>query len=491
MNLVENLNQFIQTAEYLKLNGKLNDSLQYYLKALRILTPDDTQIELAIAFIGLEGKSKVESPNTDKLDSFLRSKIVEIYRELGDFQNAYYHASIALFLDRQVWGTQSNNTSASYHDLGLVEFQRKNFSDSEKWFNKSNDIDNYLLRTNLSDPIKNNINFRKLIRASQFGKRGFLLKAAKESLKILPHIEKGFPDIIKTSDALNSCAQDLQNLGEHHKAKEILKRAIHLHIESNLENHPQMGRLYSNMCILLHELWEFEGSAIYEAKSLNFDQTSFDILRKENNILEEDRKRIKQLINRIKSVPSFNNDIFISFNTHDEDIVRELNENLKSFGMRTLIFWEIEGWKKKRSYDEIIRSISKHLLLSKIVVMVASGTSLASRYVFEEVNFCINNSIPLLIWFPEGVRLCPTASSTKTDLSEIHLLNFESKIFRPGVYSLFGYGLQEENIEVISKSIISWINKINNLKQQQYTLTNETLLIPTRLKPIFVDKNNM
>lgn len=482
----------IQQAEEEESKGHIHDSLQLYLKALRVVTPDDFQIEQAIAIVGIEGKSVVESPEADIMDSFLRAKIIKIYRELGDLESAYHHAVIALFLDRNVWGEFHNNTSASYHDLGSIEHKRQNFSDSDKWFAKSTEIDNHLLTTNLSEDIRNVILYRKLVTATHLGELGYFVEAAKESLKIIPDIDTDFPDIIKLSDAINCGALALQNICEHHKAKDVLHKAIALQTEAHLEKHPQMGRLYDNMAILLHELWEFDASAVYVAKSLMFDQTGFDTERKRSTVIEEENKALEQLISRQQSVQNSEYDVFLSFNTHDREIVEKLHDSLESHRLRTWIFWEQKEWKKQKTPEEIINNISHKLLLSKIVVMIASGASITSEYVLKEVEHCVDNNIPLLIWFPEGVRLRPVTASTKSNLSEIHLLNFMKNTFRPGVYSLFGYGMREPEIKIVSQSIRAWFQRINANLTNKNSLTDETLLTPTRLLPVLVDdKNNL
>lgn len=490
MTINEKIKFLFQKAEEKKVNGELNAALNFYLEALRMVTPDDNQIECAIAITGLEGKSLVEDPEADKIDSFLRSRIVEIYRELGDYESAFHHAKIALFLDYQLCGKINNDTSASYQDLGLIEFKRRNLDNSETWLEKSNEADDCLLDIVTDKNIIQNIFFRKLIRAAHSAERGYLLDSAISSLKILPNLEKGFTDIIRFSDALNSCAQNLQNLCEHTKAKEFLHKAVDLHLEHGLENHPQMGRLYSNMAVLFHELWDFKAAEVFLTKSLVFNQTKSDYDRqKQINIFKEDRNVYKQLISRFQKETGFLFDIFISFNTHDQDIVRKLNDNLQSFNIKTWIFWDMKDWKKEKTYQEIIDLTSQTILKSKMVVMIASGASITSKYVTEEVKFCVENSIPILIWFPEGVRLYPSAASTISDLSNIHLLNYIQMIFRPGVYSLFGYGLRENDINIISMSILNWLSKLSDPQLSNKTIKHEEILTPTRLLPVFIDQH--
>jgi tetratricopeptide (TPR) repeat protein len=432
-----NLITHIEQARSCALAGDLEGALREYEIALRMVTPDDYEIEYAMALAAAQKRfsSTSADPRADALDSGLRAEIVDVLRHLGRFAEARHHAEIALYLDRFLGN--HNDISASLHDLGLINLALGQEEKALEYFQESDAIDSELRS---SGQVGGALDFRKLIRGGVLADYGFMQEALMEIEGALPRIENNFPEPLKVVDALNSASQALQNLGEHARAIDFLRRAIRLQ-QSISSSHPQLGRLYANLAIIFHERRDFKSCEDWLGRLREMPPTLAERSSGYSlaDLLGEERRRQESWIaagaredggGRTKS-----HDVFVSYNTKDEAVVAQLHDALERFGLSAWTFKEFEDWQSLKPVSEIVRAVESEIERSRLVLIVATGTSITSEYVFAEIRHALAKDIPVAVWYPSGVRLVPQDAATRTDLSADRLRAIKQKLVGFGVHA--------------------------------------------------------
>src|SRR5205823_5810302 len=100
-------------------------------------------------------------------------------------------------------------------------------------------------------------------------------------------------------------------------------------------------------------------------------------------------------------------DMFLSYNTRDEDRVRELHDALERLGLDVFTFREDPSHTRPMLVTGIILMLRRHLPECRSLLVVVSATSLTSNAVQLEVDEALDRDIPVLAWYPEGSRLTP------------------------------------------------------------------------------------
>ncbi|MEO0079190.1 MAG: tetratricopeptide repeat protein [candidate division WOR-3 bacterium] len=473
--------------------GDFVGALANYEKALRTITTDDSQIMAAIelrdAIPVIRGIS--EYPNIDKLDSAIRTEMVEVLRELRRFDEAYHHARIAYYLDDLVWGPHHNNTAASLHDLGLIEFERHRLAEAEKWFRMSESADKEVSRDLANWQWK----WRRMVRANVNASYGYFAEAVHEILTTLPEIRDKLTPY-QVAQQLNVAAQLLQNLGEHEQARPLLEEAIEVQSKS-APDHPQLGRLYSNMAVLFLEMLKRDEAEDYMRKATQFGRFAVEVARQQDlpkwlamewGVVERWMQKSRWHFERGDKPRSY--DIFISFNTQDEAVVRRLHDALEAQGLNVWWFKEQADWNRQRPEGEVRQQILSAIDNSHLVLFIASNTSFTSDWVAEEIKHSINAVVPFILWYPEGVRVVPTEASTRSVATPSRLAEMISYVFRPGVHAFYGYGLRKPDISEIAAAVLKrFISLVPGHPITRKELGGEckgSYLTPTHLMPVFI-----
>lgn len=96
--------------------------------------------------------------------------------------------------------------------------------------------------------------------------------------------------------------------------------------------------------------------------------------------------------------------------------------------------------------------------------------------------------MPVLVWYPDGVRLSPQVASTWNACNDKDLRALTLRLSKPHVYSYYGYGLRNRSISAIADSVL----KRFALIYTQHTCARLTAhyqdsLDPTKLWPVVLD----
>jgi tetratricopeptide (TPR) repeat protein len=496
VNAADNLDLLglINQAKVARAHGDLLAALDLYSRALRTVTPDDTQIDLAIAIVGIGGKGKCDFPVEDKLDSRLRSEIVSILIELRRYDEAYHHACIALYLDMTVYGRLSSDTSASYHDMAMIHKARRQVDEAIKYYRESEDIDKCeaVRKENPSG-----VEFRALRRAAEYADLGYIEEAARFYEEHLNRIDQWDFDLHRKAGIINAGTQCLQSLGEHALAQKYLKRGIAIQ-QSQAAADPLLGVLYSNLACLLHERCDFKGADEYDQKVK--DHAGYARVYDINLIVDslaDDRRIIEHWLEHAKRGSDDGegrgeNDFFLSFSIQDDVIVEQLCRSLESFGLSVWKYRRDQGNTGQLPRETIINNLHSALDTCRMAVIVSTGASIASEWVYAEIRHALDGDIPVVVWYPDGLRLCPLAAATWTNTTSNRLRELTMRFFGPGIYSYFGYGLRERNINVIADAIIKrFALMFPNDKHARSLLSMPNVqkaLDGTRMPPVFVDQ---
>lgn len=469
-------------------SGNFSAAIASYLEALRIITPDDSQIEFAMAVQQLGASALVEAPDLDIIDSSIRSELVSLYRSQGEAKNARHHAEIAWYLDTVVHGEEHNNTSASYHDLALVHLDLGNPDEAMKCFRKSEAIDQ---TAPVAQSAPKEIAWRAIMRGSILANYGYVEQAARYAVQTMDRLLQLFPtDPVKLVRAYDRGCQSLQNLGEHALARPYYEEAVKL---ARSHDMPVGLRfiLLTNLVMLLEEQGDF-GAASARAKELNDlskgnRECSASILE-QTQLIDRWRERSATIAVR---APQPWHDLFISYSTKQDDLIRRLHVELERRGITAWTFRESDDWRTERSNDEILNRMRAEIERSGMLLAVSSSTSLTSRFVAAELDHAIAKDVPVLMWYPEGVRLQPEVASTWSATSPDDLRAFTLRLSRPGVFSYYGYGLRDQGVSVIADAIVKRFTMIypshRSAASHSATRCVREGLDPTRLWPVVID----
>lgn len=252
----------LEEARSLHRSGDLEVALTRFETVLREVTPDDAQIELAMALNRGQGVS--ENREADYVDSMLRSELVYVLRGLARPEEATHHARIALYLDQCLYGALHTNVSQCHHDLGICHHdlaathkRREDIDIALKEYSESEAIDR-------SIPTAPPVFKRRRERRKFYAQFGFLVDAA-EHAKWLADNRPEDDAAESLMEDLNVAGQCLQDLGEHEHALEYAKRAIDVQqvVTGSVPNY-----LYENLGFLY-----FEQGRISDAKA-QFERSS-------------------------------------------------------------------------------------------------------------------------------------------------------------------------------------------------------------------------
>ena len=464
------LHELVSDGDAKQLAGDLNGALADYEAALRRVTPDDHEIEMAMA-LAHRGKTKTTSVSTqaDKFDSALRARMVAVLRELKRYRDAEHHAEIAVFLDEFLYGETHNDPAASWHDLGLVQWELGRRNAARTSFGRAEAIDARLVSRGLSGE---QVAWRRLVRADYSAQDGYLAEAAQSMIAALPAVKDSTIPILSRISALDSVAQCLQNIGEHTKARSYMEAAVQQQTQT-APSHLQMGRFLRNLALLYHEL-----GMSTQADETNDMARGFGVLPQWT--IADDRAQIAQWRVRAKALDA-QVDVVISHNTADEEIVQHLHTSLSRIDLRPWTFKQLPDWAAPKSSTEIMESVGVRIRQSRLLLVVVTGNSLTSEYVFEEIELALKDRIAVILWFPEGARIEAQPASTRSNLSDAHLLAVLERTLRPGVRAFYGYGLRQPNTDTIAvalKDHLDWL--LNDV----YPTGAEANLKPTRMPPI-------
>jgi tetratricopeptide (TPR) repeat protein len=487
--------------------GELERALATYEQALRRVTPDDSVLRRVIADqdAGHPVRGRCDDPAMVIRDTQVRAEMVAILRELRRFDEACVHARIALHLDlllEQICpGTPPglkvrcrNAVAASCHDLMLIEGERNHPRQEMDWLLASEAIDAELGEV---AEVRGVTRWRALARAGARARRGLLEEALRADQEAFPLVERTLTPH-QVAQHLNESAQWLQNLGEHGEAETRLRRAIRIQ-SAEAPDHPQLGRLHSNLALLLHERLEFEEADECAARAVG---SGIAVAAPERaphyvGVVGSDRAELQAWMAASERHFSSSggarrrHDVFISYNRRDEQAVETLRVALEARGLRVWTFQGELDWEQPKTDDQIRQRVFGAIADAHLVVLVTTGTSLTSMFVAEEVHHSLSLSVPVLTWYPRGVRLHPSAAAVRSDTSEEHLRTMLGRLFRPGVHAFYGSGLRGDPGREIARAVAARFARLSPghpaVPALQEAGDLEGALCPTRLWPVLVD----
>lgn len=468
-------------------SGDLVTETDRYLKALRIITPDDAQIEIAMAAQALGAIPVVEHRSLDIADSQIRSKLVSCYRSQGNAVQAHHHAEIALYLDRALHGDQHNDTSASWYDLALTYLGLGKIDEALAAFLKSDEIDRILITRNAA--FANQHAWRMVGRGAILADYGYIEEAARFAAANMNHFPELFEDAEQCIEAYNRGCQCLQNVGEHILARRYLETAIQL---ARSRKTPQRLRdiLLSNIAVVLEEMDDFDTGEAYLNQLSPASTFHGRTLAERRNAVNGWRERYTALM--LESQGNIH-DIFISYNTVHQNLVEDLCHELQRRSIKPWTFREIAHWDQTRPNEQVIREMQNEISRSAMILAVGSSTSFTSQFVIQEIECAVNSGVPIFFWYPEGIRLTPKPTSTWSTTSKEMLRAITLKLSSLGVFSYYGYGLRERRIEIIVDALMKRMNRIypnHKASASQAALGRvQSALEATRLWPVLLDSN--
>ena len=123
-------------------------------------------------------------------------------------------------------------------------------------------------------------------------------------------------------------------------------------------------------------------------------------------------------------------DLFISYSSAQQSVVESLHGELESRGLSVWTYQESDDWMKARPNDEILRAMRDRIDGCAMLLSVGSSGSLTSRFVAAEIEYAVDQSVPILMWYPEGVRLQPEVISTWSSTNEEDLHSLSQRLTR-------------------------------------------------------------
>jgi tetratricopeptide (TPR) repeat protein len=486
----ENLNQLIESALKEKQEGHYEAA---YGVLKRILSDIGLDEATELMVLSSEGAVQFNSAERNRflLESNIRSQIVDLLRKLHRPQEALNHALLAFYIDRFYLGNH-NNTAASSVDIGLVCLELQKPELARRYFDESSRIDGIILK---EDPNNEFANWRSNARASGYEGLGNILEALHELEKGLPVIRSVMADRQSVVIALNDYSQHLQNLGEHNKAEEVIHEAIEEQRKLGLADHPQFGILYSNLASIYLERGQFNRAKEWLNIASNFsDMVSQRIVLLDQARCEADmgEKMVADITAPSSEFPPVH-DYFISHNVNDEEKVNQLKAEMNLKGAYCWTFKENSDWQRPREYQTIMEEMRAEIGRSHALLVVASGTSLTSSCVYDEIDFAWQHKKPVLVWYPEGTRVRPHKAAERADDSMLYLMTVTQKLFSHGVCSYYGAGIRNSVIEELSDSLLYRLLLMvkHHRLHAQYHLEGlrDRVRHATKMIPYFIDED--
>ncbi|MFZ1036717.1 MAG: tetratricopeptide repeat protein [Smithella sp.] len=486
----ENINQLIESASRKKREGHYEAAYDLFKRVLSIIGLEETT-ELMV--LSLKGRVDFDIGKRKQLllESNIRSQVVDLLRILHRPEEAIKHALIALYIDKYFHGDH-NDTAASLVDVGLLHLELHKPELAKKYFDESGRIDEAILK---EDPNNELANWRSDARAGGLEGLGNIVEAIQELNKKIPIIKTMLKDRQNVVIALNDYSQHLQNLGEHNDAEKVLQEAIDEQNKIGFKDHPQFGILYSNLASLHLERGQFEQAKELRKRSSIYrnvasqDKWFLDDIKYESDMYE----KMLVDISPESSGPHPKHDYFISYNMNDEERLNELKVQMKQTGVSCWTFKEKSDWQRQRAYETIMNEMKAEIDNSYALLVIASGTSLTSSCVYDEIDYACNHKKPILVWYPEGTRVRPLRAAEKADDSAMHLLMVARKLFSSGVYSYYGSGLRNNVIKELSNSLMYRLLLMvkHHRLHTQYRLEElrERVRHGTKMTPYFIDED--
>jgi hypothetical protein len=253
--------------------------------------------------------------------------------------------------------------------------------------------------------------------------------------------------------------------------------------------------LLANLTTLLEEQGEFLAATEWATKLEALGKNHYKYIatiQKEIGLIERWRKRAA--IEAIAAGHSWH-DVFISYNTNQTHLINCLHDELELRGLNAWTFQELDDWRTERPNEHVLSLMRGEIDRSAMLLAVASNTSVSSKFVAAEIDHALEQGLPVLMWYPEGVRLQPQVASKWSSTSQQDLRDFTLRLSRPGVYSYYGYGLRPRQVSVIADAILK---RFAIIYPQHAAAPNSLItpnirkgLDPTRLWPVILDSEGI
>lgn len=448
----------------LETEGDYNGAEECFLAALDKLAPGDIDIE-----------------------SMILTRLVQIQRQLKCHDKAKHYAEQELALDLKKYKLEDsienlNDIAASYLDLGLVLMEQGKIFEADDNFTKSREVDESILSR---EPGMSHVYHRIISRACGMVVLGHLHESLKTAVEALEHLD---PVRIGHERYAYDCAdiaQMFQNIGEHLKAKELTERAIEIFIESGKREHPKMEIFFSNLGIILNEMFLKEQAIkkMYEASRISFFSESallnLSLALEFGNETGLEEKEFKH-------------DFFLSYNEENEANALELHNVLEKLGLDVWTFKEKEDWQRERPRKQIIKETREKLSQCRCLLLIVTGTSLTSNYVLDEIRTALKKDMKIMSWYPKGMRLIPGEASTWATSEPEIIENVGRDLLNNNVSNLFGFRNKDNDISEVANAFLFRLlalypNHPLNRRYQLDDLRNRVRHMTQHSRPIFID----
>ncbi len=206
------------------------------------------------------GKEFKEEP---KVEAAIHSTLGNTFTNLGEYKEAKDHLLKALKLNEENYGTNSNETAGSLHDLALYYHWTGELRFADSLYNKAD----YIFRKTGSKPglgMETNLNDYATLQ-TDLGNYEKAKKMLLEDMQIAINI-KGF-NSYETATVMNNLAIALDYLKDLKGAEEYYLKAQK--IDRNLygENSPTVASTYNNLAFIYSERNELQKAKDYFMKS--------------------------------------------------------------------------------------------------------------------------------------------------------------------------------------------------------------------------------
>ncbi|MEX2477884.1 MAG: serine/threonine-protein kinase [Gracilimonas sp.] len=195
----------------------------------------------------------------------------QVYRNIGDYDQAKYLIENAISLREKNLGYYHPLTLSSRHNLGLVMNDMGNFHEAENIFQLVYDQRNQTLGDEHIETASTLSNLAYSIR-----RQGDYVRAeelARKSLSIF--LNDLGPDNIQTLDIMNKLAITLHNKGEYQEAEDIYLQVLEKRREQLGSPHPELAKSINNLAALYLNTGAFENARTLMKEALDIHKELF------------------------------------------------------------------------------------------------------------------------------------------------------------------------------------------------------------------------
>jgi len=428
-------------------------SARAQIRYFSLISPAERLIregEYQQAEVQLKATLEILQPEEKAMTSQVLSRLVEVQRLLKKRDDALESAQQALELDRERFADDlslacRNDLAGGLIDLGLVLSDRGRIIEADRLYLESEQLDEEILA---AEPGAMFVYWRQLSRAGHRASLGKVREALEAGRSAFAQLDASVVGSERYAVALSDLAQLYQNVGEHHEAERLTRKALKVIYDLSGVDHPLAGRFSSNLAIILYEMFlHTEAAEHMEAASRAAGKVAADRERRRVGVLQ-------LLASRRRDEDSFSHDLFLSYNTENEQEAAGVHAALEETGLDVWTFKELAGWERQRPNEVIVAEEQAQLVKSRAMLLIVTGTSLTSRWVLGELETAFAHDIEVMCWYPDGMQIRPREASTWATAEPRVLADVAGSLHDARVANLFGVRSKGHGLQDVAKSIL-------------------------------------